>query len=169
MKQIILLSFFYFMFICNALMAQDVVGFWKAVDDKSGRPQSIVAVYEYQGKYYAKIIAKYDNYGNIQDTIYNPIDRAPGVRGNPYYSGLDIIWNLQPSGPKYTKGKILDPEKGKVYDSQMWRQGDNLIVRGEILCFGRNITWPPAYQQDFPQGFQIPDLSTMVPSIPQVR
>ena len=46
-------------------------------------------------------------------------------------------------GDKYTNGEILDPKKGKVYDCDLWREGDKLIVRGKIAFLGRNQTWEP--------------------------
>lgn len=148
------------------LSAQDIIGFWKTINDKTGKPESIVGVYLYQGKYYGRLLATYNQDGTFGDTIYNPKDHAPGVVGNPYYSGLDIIWNLEKEDGKYTNGKILDPEKGKVYNAEAWLKNGNLVVRGEILFFGENETWPPAKEPDFPPGFKKPDLNAMVPKIP---
>ena len=34
-------------------------------------------------------------------------------------------------------------KKGKVYDCDLWREGDKLIVRGKIAFLGRNQTWEP--------------------------
>ena len=164
----ILLSLFIFSIQVMA-MAQDVVGFWKTINDKTGKAESIIGIYEYQGKYFGRIIATYGNNGQVEETIENPTDRAPGVKGHPFYNGLDIIWNLKPNGTKYTDGKIMDPEKGKIYDAKMWVENGNLVVRGEILFFGQNQTWPPAYEKDFPQGFKKPDLTQLVPTIPQVE
>ncbi|MCE5318153.1 MAG: DUF2147 domain-containing protein [Parachlamydia sp.] len=154
--------------ICSPLAAQDIVGFWKSVDEHTSKPQSIVAIYEYQGKYYGRIIATYNENGQILDTIYTPKEKAPGVVGNPYYSGLDIIYDVQKEGDRYKDGKIVDPQEGKVYDTEIWIEDGNLIVRGEVLFFGRNQTWPPALDNDFPTGFKKPDLTQLVPQIPQV-
>lgn len=166
MKKLLVLGLGYLFLFTHVLAAQDIVGFWKTVDEHSGKPQSIVAIYENQGKFFGRLIATYNDSGKIDDTIYAPKDRAPGVIGNPYYSGLDFIWNMKAEGPRYKDGKIMDPEKGKIYDAEMWIHGDNLIVRGEFLIFGRNQTWPPALDSDFPQGFKKPDLTAMVPVIP---
>lgn len=167
MKKVILFCLFCFMF-HSILPAEDVVGFWKTVNDKTGKPESIIGIYEYQGKYYGRIIATYNDEGKVEETIDNPKDRAPGVVGNPFYCGLDILWNLKKNGNKYTDGKIIDPEQGKTYDAEMWVHDGNLIVRGEIWIFGENETWPPAHDNDFPPGFKKPDLTKLVPVIPQV-
>lgn len=149
--------------------ADSIVGFWKTIDEKTGKPQSIVAIYKYQDKYYGRLIVTYDDNGNIEDTVNDPKIKAPGVVGDPYYAGMDILWNLQEKGSKYEDGSIIDPEKGYVYGAELWREGDNLIVRGELLFLGRNQTWPPAAENDFPHGFKKPNLSTLVPVIPVVK
>jgi uncharacterized protein (DUF2147 family) len=157
---------------CAALPGQqdqNIVGFWKTIDEKSEKPQSIIAVYGYQNKYYGRIVVTYDENGQLQDSIENPKNRAPGVKGNPFYSGLDIIWNLQSDGSHFTNGKILDPEKGRIYGAEMWVENGKLIVRGKILMFGRNQTWLAAADHDFPPHFTKPDLQSLVPSIPQVN
>ena len=146
-----------------------MIGFWKTIDDKTGKPQSIVGIYENEGKYYGRIVVTIDDNGNIQDTLDSPNKRAPGVVGNPYYAGLDIIWNLKKKGAEYRDGNIIDPEAGKVYGASLWRQGANLIVRGEILIFGRNQQWLPAAETVFPSRFAKPDLASLTPKIPQVK
>lgn len=151
------------------LMAQDISGFWKSLDDKTHLPDSIIAIYPYEGKYYGRIIATYNEKGQLEDTIELPKNRAPSIKGHPFYSGLDIIWGLEREGSKYVNGKILDPEKGNIYNAQMWPENGNLIVRGQLWVFGENRTWVPASNQDFPQGFKKPDLAQLIPQIPQVE
>lgn len=149
------------------LIAQDIKGFWKTIDDETGRAQSIVAIYPYEGKYYGRLIVTFDEQGNIQDTIEKPSIRAPGVVGNPYYAGLDIIWDLKPDGEKFTDGEIIDPEHGRIYGAEVWRKGEELVVRGKVLFLGRNQTWPAAEEKDFPPDFTKPDLAKLVPEIPK--
>ena len=150
----------------NSLIAGDIDGFWKNVNEKTGRPGIIVSIYEYEGKRYGRILGSYDSDGAIDDTIYAASSRARGVKGNPFYSGLDFIWNLSKKGARY-KGKIMDPRKGKTYDVELWTQNGQLVVRGEILFFGRNEYWNPAKESDFSATFQKPDVNTFVPVIPE--
>lgn len=162
--------FFYLSLICltgNLFCSEDIVGFWKTVDEKTGKPQSVVAIYPYQDKYYGRLIVTFDEGGKIEDTIYQATNRAPGVVGTPFYAGLDIIWNLKPDGKKFIDGEILDPEHGRIYGAEVWRKGEDLIVRGKVLFLGRNQTWPRAVEEDFPKGFQKPDLTKMTPVIPK--
>lgn len=170
MKKTLMLCLFYLLAISPTLFAQDIVGFWKTIDDETGKPESIVGIYEYQGKYFGRIVATYDDNGNIEATMDRPKGRAPGVIGNPYYAGLDIIWNLENDGKRYTDGKILDPEHGRVYGAELWvNNNGDLVVRGKLLFFGRNQTWPAAQDSDFPPDFRKPDLTAFVPSIPRVK
>lgn len=164
----LLASLVFFVTFSTVIFAQDIIGFWKSYDDK-GKPQIIVAVYEYQEKYYGRVIGSFGKDGALNDTIYAPINRTKRLVGDPYYCGIDFIWDLQKKGNKYSGGEILDPRKGKVYNVEMWRRNENLIVRGKLLCFGKSLTWVPATGSDFPEGFVKPDLSKLVPSIPQIK
>ena len=109
-----------------------VLGYWTTVDDETNEAKSVVRVYEYQGKVY----------GRIMKVLTDPKAKAK-LPEEPLMEGLDIIWDLHLDGDKYTDGEILDPKKGKVYGCAMWREGDNLIVRGKIAFLGRNQTWLP--------------------------
>ncbi len=146
--------------------AADISGFWKTINE-NGVAQSIIAIYEYDSLYYGRIIASFDEKGSIKDSIYKPVEKAPGLKDSPYYSGLDIIWFLEDAGTKF-KGKILDPEHGDVYKAELWRDGENLIVRGKLLIFGRSQTWQPISKQDLPAHFKLPDTKTFVPVIPEI-
>ena len=170
MKKLLLLCLFFLMSLGQTLIGEDVVGIWKQIDDETGKPQSLVAIYEYQNKYYGRIIATYDSEGQkIQDTIYKPIKKAPGVIGHPFFSGLDFIWDLEKNGNRYLGGKILDPQAGKKYDAEMWLEDGHLMIRGEVLFIGKTQKWNPAEEKDFPPDFKEPDLSKMVPVIPQIE
>lgn len=146
--------------------ANDIRGFWKTINEE-GVVQSIIAIYEYEGLCYGRIIASFSDTGKIDDSIYKPVKRAPGLVGNPYYSGLDIIWFLEDSGYKY-KGKILDPEHGDVYKSELWTEGDTLVVRGKLFIFGRSQRWLALTKEDLPADFKLPDTKSFVPIIPEI-
>lgn len=152
---------------CLGFAAEDISGFWKSLDDE-GNPQCVFGVYEHAGNYYGRIIGTYDDKGEMKDTIYSPKSKAEGVVGSPHTCGLDIIYGLEDNGWCFA-GKIVDPTKGKIYKCQLWLQDHNLIVRGKLFIFGKNITWYPATKADFPKGFKMPDLKSFVPVVPQVE
>ncbi len=152
------------LFLAVSLWADDsVLGLWKTVDDKSGEIKSIVKVYEYQGKVFGRILVTYEE-GRLKDTYDDPDYRAEEVKGQPYFAGLDIIWNMVEKGNKWKKGKIMDPKEGKVYSSEMWREGEDLVVRGKIGPFGRNQTWIASSPGDLPPGVEEP--GSLIPVIP---
>lgn len=148
----------------------DIKGLWTAMDDATGKPGCIVSMYEYQGKFFGRIIAIYDDKkpDELYGTIDNPKKRAPGIKGHPFYSGLDLVYNLVRHGSKYV-GNIVDPRKGDVYNAEVWREGKNLIVRGKLWIFGRNQTWYPVDEKKLPKDFKVPDSSTFVPKIPEAK
>lgn len=152
----------------------DVVGLWKTIDDETGVAKAVIAIYEYQGKIFGRVICSYDDEGKtIDDDMYQQKERSPFLVGDPAFNGLDIIWDLEKRGDKYAKGKIMDPgdkeKKPRIYDSEMWREGDTLTVRGKILFIGRNQTWHLFNPADFPPGFEVPDYKNFVPTIPQEK
>jgi uncharacterized protein (DUF2147 family) len=150
--------------------SQDITGLWKSRDQYSDKPRSLVAIYKYQDMYYGRMLATYDDEGKINDTIFEKKDKATGVVGNPPYCGMDFIYNVkkeEDNGDKY-KGKIIDPQKGKVYKAEFWLSGDDLIVRGELWIFGKNIPWHKASKKDLPKGFSMSDIKNFVPVIPIV-
>ncbi len=152
--------------ILSTVFAEDPTGFWHTLNDKTGKPSSVIAVYPYEGNYYGRIVATYGENGVINDSIYTPKDRAPGLEGTPYYSGIDIVWNMQPAKKEKYKGSITDPKAGKVYRAELWKEGSNLILRGKMFIFGKNITWPPFPESGFTSEFKKPDLTTFVPVKP---
>jgi uncharacterized protein (DUF2147 family) len=165
MRSKLLLAIFLFCF-C-ALNAQEISGFWQTMNKETNLPSSVIAVYSYKGKYYGRIIATYNSKGEIDDSIYNPVGKAEGLAGNPFYSGLDIVWADGQEDEGVYNGHVIDPRNGKVYRAELWREGENLILRGKLFIFGRNEVWPPFPEKNFNRKFKKPDLKTFVPKLPQ--
>lgn len=145
------LALFLFFSATLAHASNTVTGFWTTIDDETKSPKSVVQIYEYQGKYFGRVV----------DILTDKSAKA-SIKGNPQIIGLDIIWDLEKAGDKLKNGSILDPKKGKVYGCEMWREGDNLIVRGKIAFLGRNQTW--LKNTTFKADTQTP----LIPHIPQI-
>ena len=118
------------------------------IDDGTNLPKSIVMLYEYKDGsddlLGGRIVALYDEAGNLSETVKNPTKLATKVKGSPKYVGLDIIWDMKwdKDDNQYQDGKIMDPKKGSVYSSVIWKDhNDKLRVRGKIGPFGRTQTW----------------------------
>ncbi|NCB49745.1 MAG: DUF2147 domain-containing protein [Alphaproteobacteria bacterium] len=126
-----------FLFIClfsmSAFAKEPIEGLWVTIDDESGEAKSVVEIYAYQGQYYGRIV----------DLLKNKEARATRLPHQPKILGMDIIWDLKKDGKTFEDGQILDPKKGRVYGCEVWRKGENLIVRGKIAFLGRNQTWLP--------------------------
>ncbi|MBN9282988.1 MULTISPECIES: DUF2147 domain-containing protein [Flavobacterium] len=137
-KQFLTVLFVAFLGLFSA-QAQSVVGKWKTVDDETGEAKSIVEITESGGKIYGKVVE-----------ILNPAKKnakckdCSGEDKDKPILGLTIIKGLKKSGNEYTDGKILDPNKGKLYKCTVKLDGsDKLDVRGYvgISLIGRTQTW----------------------------
>ncbi len=154
--------------------ANTITGFWKSMDADTGLPAAVIGIYEYSGMVFGRLIITYEN-GILKDTLYNRTERAEMVEGEPYYAGLDFIWDLEERNRKWTNGRIMDPQEGKIYHSEMWLDEGCLVVRGKIkigfISLGKNQIWLPANRSDLPSDFVLPDLTEFTPvySRPKTR
>lgn len=146
---------------------QNILGFWKTVDKKEGFTTSIIAVYEYNGKLYGQVIAGFDeDTGELIDTIYNPLQHIDGKEDEPLICLSTLFWNLVKKGDKYKKGKIIDPRSGIKVSCSIWVEDGNMIIRGNVLFIAKSQICYPVTEDDLPPGFILPDLDSLVPSIP---
>jgi uncharacterized protein (DUF2147 family) len=128
----------------SQLAAQDIVGLWKTIDDKTNKPKSVIKIYKKKdGKYYGKIVKLFREPGEDP----NPkCDKCSGPKHNKPILGMEILTGLKKKGPNnWDDGKILDPESGNVYDVKMWIENGKLHVRGYIgwSLIGRSQVWLP--------------------------
>jgi uncharacterized protein (DUF2147 family) len=118
------------------------VGRWQTVDDVTGKPKSIVSIWEDSGKLYGKI-----------EQILNPDPDNPehickhcqgDLKDKPEI-GLRILWDMNKDGEQWSGGKILDPHNGKIYRCSLSLEdgGKKLKVRGfiGISLLGRTQYW----------------------------
>lgn len=120
--------------------AQSIVGKWKTIDDETGKPKSVVEIYEKNGKVYGKILKLFRDPGEDQDPV---CDKCEDDRKNKKIIGMEIIRDMKKSGSDWKDGTIMDPKKGTVYDCKLWLEGGNLKVRGYVLFLYRTQTWLP--------------------------
>lgn len=124
------------------IQAQSIVGQWKTIDDETGKPRSIVEIEERDGKFYGKIIKLFREPGEEQDPVCKECD---GKKKGQKVIGMEIITDMKyDEGDKeYSKGEILDPESGNVYECKLWVEDSNLKVRGYVMFLYRTQTWLP--------------------------
>ena len=118
------------------------VGRWKTIDDATGKATSVVSIWEENGKLYGRIEKLIDPDSKDPDPRCN---RCEGeLKGKPLV-GLRILWDLGKDGDKWSSGKVLDPDNGKVYKSLIIVEdsGKKLKVRGFIgfSLLGRTQYW----------------------------
>lgn len=126
------------------VLSQSVHGRWITVDDYSGEEKSVVELFERDGRTFGRIIKIFVKPGEDPDPV---CDQCPDddSRYGKKIIGMEIIRNLQRSGNTYSEGDILDPENGKTYRCKIWREGDELKVRGFWGPFFRTQTWKKAF------------------------
>lgn len=116
-----------------------VVGKWKTIDDETGKPVSVVDIFEHHGRIYGKVVE-----------VFNPknktrvCENCTGSDKNKPIVGLTVIKGLTKEGSEYSNGKILDPKSGKLYKCYIALEGQNkLKVRGYIgiSLLGRSQIW----------------------------
>lgn len=123
-------------------LAQTPVGTWTTIDDKTGKPKSVVEVYEQRDGTLS---------GRVVEILHsergpNPLcDKCKGeLKGKPV-KGMVILWGVRKKGDSWEGGQILDPASGKVYSVRLTPVdgGRKLDVRGFMgfSLLGRTQTW----------------------------
>jgi uncharacterized protein (DUF2147 family) len=117
------------------------LGRWRTVDDNTGKPRSIVEVYDAgTGTINARVLRVLDP--GKPDPV---CDKCEGTRRGMPVVGMVIAWNLRPKGGRLEGGSILDPDNGKVYSVRMTpvAGGEKLEVRGflGVSWLGRTQVW----------------------------
>ncbi|MBA6155460.1 DUF2147 domain-containing protein [Tenacibaculum sp. S7007] len=125
--------------ISTSINAQTIFGKWENRDEETNKVDSVIEVYQKEGKAYAKIIEITDK--NRQDAL---CDKCSGKRKNNPILGMNILTGLKKDGDEWSGGKILDPKNGKEYKCYIKLDNSNkLKIRGYIgfAAFGRTAYW----------------------------
>jgi uncharacterized protein (DUF2147 family) len=69
--------------------------------------------------------------------------KCQGEGKDRFVKGLTIIWDLDRDGARWSGGRILDLEDGKVYKcrNRAVDGGNKLEVRGSVAIFSKTQTW----------------------------
>ncbi len=119
-----------------------VTGRWETIDDETGKPSSIVEIFQ-EGDVFKGKVVKLINPDEPNPTC----NKCPGAKLDKPVLGLEIIWGMKEMKPnqEWGGGEILDPRKGKSYRCrmQLLAGGSKLNVRGYIgiSLLGRTQTW----------------------------
>ena len=129
----------------GAESSKNPVGRWKTIDDSTGKPKSIVLVWEKNGTVYGTIETVFPDPGQPADPI---CDKCEGYLKNKPIKGMLFMWGLTRDDDEWSGGRILDPENGKTYKCyiEVVDGGKRLKVRGYIglSLIGRTQYWEKA-------------------------
>jgi len=125
-----------------AMAADPIVGRWNTVDDKSGKVESTVEVYEQGGKVFGKIVGLKEP--NDAQGKPKTCTKCTGADKDKPIVGLVIVKDLTLTDGRYKGGTIMDPADGKVYKAEVWTEDGKLKVRGYLGVFYKTQTWVKA-------------------------
>ncbi|MEP6260671.1 MAG: DUF2147 domain-containing protein [Gillisia sp.] len=121
------------------LQAQSIFGKWHTINEETGKPNSIIEIYEEDGAAHGKVlkILKEENRDQRCENCTGDLKDKP-------IEGLELMKGFEKSGKEYVNGLITDPKSGKQYKSKIWideGNPDRLKVRGYIAFFYKTQTW----------------------------
>ena len=118
------------------------VGSWTTIDDETGKPKSVVEIYEARDGTLAGRVDKILQSDRGPDPM---CDKCTGANKGKPVKGMVILWGVKQKGNTWEGGKILDPASGKVYSVKVTptEGGSKLEVRGFMgfSLLGRTQTW----------------------------
>ncbi len=152
---------FVFLLVCmlyvslSALSADSALGYWKSIDDETGKVTAGWEIYVKNGILYGRIITAVDvDSDDLAIECIGPYDDfpLPGDTSKMTIVGTPWIYNLKNVSQGVWKGgRIIDPANGKDYACEITfhKAGgkykvDTLEMRGKIGPFGRSQYWQRA-------------------------
>ena len=127
------------LFVSTVSSSQSILGKWKSIDEETNKDESIIEIYQENGKFYGKIIQLLDPINK------NAVcENCKGKNKKKPINGLIIIDGLTKNGNEWSGGKVLDPKNGKKYKCYITLKDKNTMkLRGYIgfSVFGRTAYW----------------------------
>ncbi len=119
-----------FLLVMLDLSGQSILGKWKTIHEKTGKPISVVEFYENNGKIFGKIVEI------LEEEHKNDLcSKCSGSEKNTPILGLDIIKDMERVGKYYKKGTIFHPVMGHRFKCRIkfLDDPDKIQVRGYLL------------------------------------
>ncbi len=120
--------------------AQSVFGRWKTIDDRTGKPKAIIAIYQEDDMLHGKVVEILEP--GREDAV---CDKCDGELRDQPILGMTILENLEQGSKGVWKGKTLfDPEQAMTFRCKIWlnpNNPDELKVRGYLAFIFRTQTW----------------------------
>lgn len=122
--------------------AQSIFGEWNSKNDETGEIDSVIEVFEENGKAFAKVVKVMDP--KRQEIVCTLCE---GSKKDQKILGMNILDGLKKDGNEWSGGTILDPRNGNVYKCYIVLEKPNkLKIRGYIgiSLFGKTAYWERA-------------------------
>ena len=122
--------------------AQTIFGKWNSTNEETGNIDSIIEVYEKDGKAFAKVI---EIKGSTRKNAV--CEKCEDENRNKPILGLNILTGLEKNDDEWSGGNILDPRNGRIYNCYIKLIKPNkLKIRGYIglALFGKTAYWERA-------------------------
>jgi|TARA_B110000046_G_C13022721_1_gene412098 uncharacterized protein (DUF2147 family) len=122
--------------------AQTIFGKWNSTNEETGNIDSIIEVYEKDGKAFAKVI---EIKGSARKNAV--CEKCEDENRNKPILGLNILTGLEKNDDEWSGGNILDPRNGRIYNCYIKLIKPNkLKIRGYIglALFGKTAYWERA-------------------------
>lgn len=143
--QAFLMAFLFCMACWANLKGPSPVGYWKTIDDQTGKPKSILQLYQSDNILYGQVIKIFPGPGHTPDELCSA---CLDDKHNQPIVGMVIAKGLKQDNRNpllWEGGSILDPASGKTYRCylNLARDGQKLKIRGYIgiALLGRTQTW----------------------------
>lgn len=121
------------------------VGYWKTIDNASGKPSSIVYIWKSKDNELKGKVVKVISHSKEKKSPAKLCTACVGAQKNKPLAGMVILSGLKAKESHWGNGRILDPENGKTYNCSMRlaENGKRLNVNGYkgIPLLGRSQTW----------------------------
>lgn len=128
-----------FLIATSTFQAQSIFGKWKTINEDTGKPNSIIEIYEDEGAIQGKVVRILKE----SDRDRRCTNCSGDLKDKPI-EGLQLMKGLEKDGDEYSGGVITDPKSGKEYKVKIWvdkENPDRLNVRGYIAFFYKTETW----------------------------
>lgn len=121
----------------HAADANSPAGQWKTIDDRSGKPKSVVQITENSGVLTGKIVEL------LEGASEKTCGKCEGDLKDQPLVGMKILWDLKRNGNEWSGGKIFNPTDGGTYASKIkvLDGGDTLEVTGSWMFIKRSQRW----------------------------
>lgn len=138
-------ALFLLMFL-NVVYAASPLGYWKTIDDVTGKPKSILKIFQAKNHLvYGQVVKIFPRPGYDENEVCTA---CHGARHNQRIVGMIVMEGLKQEADdldEWSGGTIMDPLNGKTYRCyiRVVDNGQRLKVRGYIgiALLGRTQTW----------------------------